>query len=96
MHCSDVLKFIGCPIIHVNGDHPEVFQIQSLAISLLLTLLIEILNMSDMHLLQFISFSFVNRLLLIDFSLQKYDMSAFYFFGQCRVFTLLALLSTWI
>lgn len=23
MHCSDVLKFIGCPIIHVNGDHPE-------------------------------------------------------------------------
>ena len=24
LHCSDVAKMIGCPVIHVNGDHPEV------------------------------------------------------------------------
>eukprot|EP00794_Sanderia_malayensis_P020276 gene20276-22262_t len=23
MHCSDVMKMIGAPVIHVNGDHPE-------------------------------------------------------------------------
>ena len=24
LHCSDVAKMTGCPVIHVNGDHPEV------------------------------------------------------------------------
>ena len=23
-HCSDVGKMIGAPVLHVNGDHPEV------------------------------------------------------------------------
>lgn len=23
-YCSDVSKMIGCPIVHVNGDYPEV------------------------------------------------------------------------
>ena len=23
-YCSDIGKMIGCPVIHVNGDHPEV------------------------------------------------------------------------
>lgn len=22
-HCSDIVKMIGCPVIHVNGDYPE-------------------------------------------------------------------------
>ena len=24
MYSSDVGKMIGCPVLHVNGDHPEV------------------------------------------------------------------------
>lgn len=25
MYSSDVGKMIGCPVLHVNGDHPEVW-----------------------------------------------------------------------
>lgn len=23
-YCSDISKMVGCPVIHVNGDYPEV------------------------------------------------------------------------
>ena len=35
MYSSDVGKMIGCPVLHVNGDHPEVWWVYCACYALL-------------------------------------------------------------